>query len=202
MTIAVVDYNAGNTFSVLFALERLGISATLTGDPATIISADGVIIPGVGAAGSAIKYLQAAGLAALLPSLTQPVLGICLGMQLLYEHSDENDTPCLGIIPGTVSRLQARVVPHTGWNQLVATHGPLFNDLPQGHNQYFVHSFAAPIGPHTLAVAEHDGPFSAAVGYKNFYGVQFHPEKSGPEGAQVIDNFLDIVKAKTTANTL
>jgi len=194
MRIAVVDYNAGNTCSVLFALERLGITPTLTADAQVIAAADGVIFPGVGAAGSAMQHLQAAGLDALIATLTQPVLGVCLGMQLLYDSSEENNTNCLGIIPGRVSLLHARIVPHTGWNQLLTTQGPLFAQLPTGHNQYFVHSFAAPVGPYTLAIADHDGAFSAAVGYKNFYGVQFHPEKSGTEGAQVLANFLDIVK--------
>ncbi|MFD2717787.1 imidazole glycerol phosphate synthase subunit HisH [Hymenobacter monticola] len=195
MEIAVVDYKGGNVQSVLFALERLGASATLTADPEVLRKADKVLFPGEGEAASAMAALRAAGLDKVLPTLTQPFLGICLGMQLLGEHSEENDTTMLGLLPFRVQRFVAdptHKVPHMGWNNLQALQGPLFAGLTEADHVYFVHSFYAPVGPYTTAQAVHPAPFSAAVQLGNFYGVQFHTEKSGPTGTRILANFLNL----------
>lgn len=193
MEIAVVDYKGGNVQSVLFALERLGASATLTADPEALRRADKVLFPGEGEASSAMSALRAAGLDRVLPTLTQPFLGICLGMQLLGRHSEENDTPLLGLLPFTVQRFvpdATHKVPHMGWNNLQALHGPLFAGLTAADHVYFVHSYYAPVGAYTTAQAAHPAPFSAAVQHANFHGVQFHTEKSGAVGTRILANFL------------
>ncbi|MGI4762196.1 MAG: imidazole glycerol phosphate synthase subunit HisH [Janthinobacterium lividum] len=221
MNIAVIDYQGGNVQSVLFALERLGVQATLTSDPDVIRRADRVLFPGEGEASSAMRALRAAGLDQVLPTLTQPFLGICLGMQLLGRHSQEGPaggTELLGMLPFDVVRFAppdaTHKVPHMGWNNLHDLQTPLFAGLgssvgpsPQSDSNqapvpallptaadyvYFVHSYYAPVGDYTIAQASYpaDVPFSAGVRYRNFYGVQFHVEKSGPVGEQILKNFL------------
>lgn len=193
MEIAVVDYKGGNVQSVLFALERLGARATLTSDPEVLRKADKVLFPGEGEASSAMEALRAADLHHVLPTLTQPFLGICLGMQLLGQFSEENNTPMLGLLPFTVRRFQpdaVHKVPHMGWNNLHALQGPLFAGLTDADHVYFVHSYYAPVGDYTTAQATHPAPFSAAVQRGNFHGVQFHTEKSGAVGTRILANFL------------
>ena len=193
MKIAVVDYKGGNVQSVLFALERLGARAVLTADPEALRTADKVLFPGEGEASSAMQALRAAGLDRVLPTLTQPFLGICLGMQLLGQHSEENDATMLGILPFRVQRFvpdATHKVPHMGWNNLQELQGPLFAGLAATDHVYFVHSYYAPVGPYTTAQAAHPAPFSAAVQHGNFHGVQFHAEKSGAVGTRILENFL------------
>ncbi|MFC6999983.1 imidazole glycerol phosphate synthase subunit HisH [Rufibacter roseus] len=193
MKTVIVDYKAGNVQSVLFALERLGVQATVTSIAEEIKSADKVIFPGVGEASSAMRSLKANNLDQLLPTLTQPFLGICLGMQLLCQHSEEGDTNMLGIIPVPVKRFEAAIkVPHMGWNNLQHLKSDLFADIKEDEYAYFVHSFYAPVTEHTIAQCAYPDPFSAALQYKNFYAVQFHAEKSGPAGAQILQNFLNL----------
>ncbi|RAK70075.1 imidazole glycerol phosphate synthase subunit HisH [Hymenobacter edaphi] len=195
MEIAVIDYKGGNVQSVLFALERLGVQATLTAEPDAIRRADKVIFPGEGEAASAMRELRAQGLDQLLPTLTQPFLGVCLGMQLLGRHSEEGDTELLGILPFDVQRFQPDAqhkVPHMGWNTLRNLRSPLFRGLREDDYVYFVHSYYAPVGAYTIAEGAHPGPFSAAVQHQNFYAVQFHAEKSGPVGTRILQNFLDL----------
>ena len=193
MEIAVVDYKGGNVQSVLFALERLGAQPILTADPDVLRRADRVLFPGEGEASSAMEALREAGLDKVLPTLTQPFLGICLGMQLLGLHSEENDTPLLGLLPFIVRRFTpdtTHKVPHMGWNNLQALQGPLFAGLTEADHVYFVHSYYAPVGNYTTAQASHPAPFSAAVQHGNFHGVQFHTEKSGAVGTRILANFL------------
>jgi glutamine amidotransferase len=193
MEIAVINYKGGNVQSVLFALERLGCRPTLTADPEAIQRADKIIFPGEGEAASAMRELRAQGLDKLLPTITQPFLGVCLGMQLLGTHSEENDATLLGILPFEVKRFPARPeykVPHMGWNTLQRLRSPLFAGLSAEDYVYFVHSYYAPVGDYTIAEAEYPAPFSAAVQHKNFYAVQFHTEKSGPVGTRILENFL------------
>ncbi|MEM8906645.1 MAG: imidazole glycerol phosphate synthase subunit HisH [Bacteroidota bacterium] len=196
MKIAIIDYNAGNVQSVLFALERLGQAAFLTKDAAAIEGADKVIFPGVGEARSTMSYLKTLGLDRVIPRLRQPVLGICLGMQLLCEHSEENDTPCLGIIPQQVRRFrpqgQLHKVPHVGWNNIQFTPHPLFDQLPDPAFVYFVHSYYVEMGSYTTSTCDYVLPFSASLQKDNFYATQFHPEKSGSIGTQILQNFLAI----------
>ncbi|UOQ51647.1 imidazole glycerol phosphate synthase subunit HisH [Hymenobacter cellulosivorans] len=195
MEIAVIDYKGGNVQSVLFALERLGVRATLTADPEQIRRADKILFPGEGEAASAMHELRAQGLDQVLPTLTQPFLGICLGMQLLGTHSEENDASMLGILPFEVKRFPAAAeykVPHMGWNNLQRLRSPLFAGLREQDFVYFVHSYYAPVGEYTIAEAEYPAPFSAAVQHQNFYAVQFHTEKSGPVGTRILENFLKL----------
>ncbi|MDO6391529.1 imidazole glycerol phosphate synthase subunit HisH [Pontibacter sp. BT731] len=193
MNLVIVDYKAGNVQSVLFALERLGVQATLSSDFETIRAADKVIFPGVGEASSAMAQLRARNLDKLLPTLQQPFIGVCLGMQLLCEHSEEGDTEMLGIIPLPVKRFQTELkVPHMGWNQLEKLQSPLFTGIAEGEYAYYVHSFYVPMSDYTIAQTSYPEPFSAALQYKNFYAAQFHPEKSGAAGSQILENFLAI----------
>lgn len=192
--IAVVKYNAGNIQSVLFALERLGKTADWTDDPETIRRADHVIFPGVGEASSAMQHLRARGLDEVIRSLEQPVLGICLGLQLFCRHSEENDTPCLGIFDVNVLKFKPASsdikVPHMGWNTVDRLQSPLFNNIREGSHLYFVHSYFAETSTQTCATTNYSLPFSAALQHNNFYAVQFHPEKSGAPGQQLLQNFL------------
>ncbi|SHL74840.1 imidazole glycerol phosphate synthase subunit HisH [Hymenobacter psychrotolerans] len=194
MEIAIIDYKGGNVQSVLFALERLGVQATLTADHDVIRRADKVLFPGEGEAASAMRELRAQGLHELLPTLTQPFLGICLGMQLLGRHTQEGGgTDLLGILPFDVVRFSSEQdykVPHMGWNNLQALRGPLFEGLSAEDYVYFVHSYYAPVGGYTIAEAAYPAPFSAAVQHQNFYAVQFHTEKSSAAGTRILENFL------------
>lgn len=194
MSVAIINYNAGNVRSVLFAMDRLGVDAVLTDDHAVIRSADKVIFPGVGEASTTMAYLREKGLDQLIPELTQPVLGICLGMQLLCAHSEENDTPCLGIIPQEVRRFRPQnqeKVPHMGWNAIRDTKTDLFSGVFDEQYVYFVHSFYVEQGPYTIATCDYIRSFSAAVQKDNFFATQFHPEKSGPVGERILTNFLN-----------
>lgn len=194
MKIAVIDSGGANIASVLHALDRLGAEARLTRAAEEIRSAERVILPGVGAAGAAMAQLRAAGLVELIRSLTQPVLGICLGLQLLYESSAEGEVDCLGLIPGRVERLKVDAslrLPHMGWNRLLWTQSedPLARGLEPGDWFYFVHGYAAPT-EHAVAVSEHGQPFAAVVRHGNFAACQFHPEKSASAGTLLLRNFL------------
>ena len=192
---AIIKYNAGNVQSVLHALGRLGETAIWTDDPEEIRRADRVIFPGVGEASSAMQYLRERGLDEVIYNLQQPVLGICLGLQLFCRHSAENDTECLGIFDVDVSKFSSSdhlKVPHMGWNTLYGLAGPLFDGIPENTYAYFVHSFFANQNPDTVATTEYGGIFSAALQRDNFYAVQFHPEKSGATGQQILHNFLKI----------
>ncbi|GMW05799.1 MAG: imidazole glycerol phosphate synthase subunit HisH [Gammaproteobacteria bacterium] len=192
--VAILDGGGANIASLRFALERLGRPSRLTTDETIIRDASHVILPGVGAARPAMERLSANGLDRVIPALTQPVLGICLGMQLLFEASEEDETDCLGIIPGTVRRFDpapGRPVPHMGWNQTRLLHdSPLLEDLPVRCHFYFVHSYAVPVGQHTLASCDYGWEFAAVVGNRNFLATQFHPERSGVAGARLLQNFL------------
>lgn len=193
MTLAVVDSGGANIASVLHALRRLGVEPEFTADAASIRKADRVLLPGVGAAGRAMEVLQSHGLVQVIRELKQPVLGICLGMQLLFESSAEGDVPLLGLIPARLERLPESVglrVPHMGWNAIQSCQTDPFSDPLDGDWFYFVHSYAAPLGPWTLASAEHGMVFSAMVRQANFYGAQFHPERSAAAGARLLENFL------------
>ena len=194
MTIAVVDSGGANIASVLHALGRLGAEPQFTADPETIRTADRVILPGVGAAGHAMNVLQNRSLVDLIRSLTQPVLGICLGMQLLFDSSEEDDASLLGLIPARLARLPEQEglrVPHMGWNAISRKReDPLTKSLDRNWF-YFVHSFAAPIGEWTLSSSRHGTEFSAIVRQDNFCGAQFHPERSARAGAQLLKNFLE-----------
>ena len=192
MTLAIVDVGCGNIGSVGIAFERFGITPLVTGDQAAIASADKVILPGVGAAGYAMEQIRARGLAHTIRSLTQPVLGICLGMQLLFEHSEEEDIDCLGIIPGRVRKLEAapdRPVPHMGWSRLQVQGEAI--GLKEGDYVYFAHSYACDSGPHTAASTDYGRDIPAAVLRDNFIGAQFHPERSGEAGHRFLKAFLD-----------
>lgn len=194
MSVAVVRIGVGNTASVMFALERLGARAALTDDPARVAEAERVLLPGVGAARYAMERLDASGLGAALRAFTRPLLGICLGQQLLYESSEEGDARGLGLIPGSVSKLPASTQspsPHMGWSRLfnVREH-PLTDGLPRDAYTYFVHSYACPLSAQTIAAARHGDEFSAMVSRANAHGCQFHPERSGAAGRRVLENFL------------
>lgn len=193
MKLAIVDVGCGNIGSVAIAFERFGLAPVITGDAGEIASADKVILPGVGAAGYAVEAIETRGLRGPLRDLKQPVLGICLGMQLLFERSEEEDTTCLGIIPGEVRKLEPepdRPVPHMGWSRLdVRDEGV---GLRSGDYVYFAHSFACDDGPYSIAAAEYGRPIPAAVRRGNFLGAQFHPERSGEAGARFLKAFLDL----------
>ncbi|MFH1853278.1 MAG: imidazole glycerol phosphate synthase subunit HisH [Candidatus Neomarinimicrobiota bacterium] len=191
--IAILKYNAGNIRSVANALNRLGVESILTDDPDVLNRADKVIFPGVGEAGSAMTYLQARGLNTVLKQLTQPVLGICLGLQLLGRHSEEGDTSGIGIFAERVRKFPPGAkVPHMGWNNFTTIRGPLFDGIAADEDLYFVHSYYLETGPDTTAVTEYQLPFSAAVQKDNFHAVQFHPEKSAAVGQRLLRNFLSL----------
>ena len=199
MDIVIIKYNAGNIESVNNALQRLGISAEITGNHEKIKAADKVIFPGVGEASTTMAYLKKEGLDTLIPSLKQPVLGICLGLQLMCSHSEEGDTPCLGIFDEKVKRFQpapgmefVTKVPHMGWNTITQLKSNLFDASLNDQFVYFVHSYYATVGKHTAAAGNYIHPFSAALHKENFYATQFHPEKSGTVGAKILENFINL----------
>ena len=194
MDIAIVKYNAGNIYSVENALRRLGVEPTLTDDPERLRKADKVLFPGQGEASGAMSYLNEHGLVDIIRNLTQPVLGICIGQQLLCRHSEEGDVDCIGIFDAEVKRFVPErhedKVPAMGWNSLSDLSSPLFDDLPEKPFVYFVHSYYVPLCEHTIATANYILPYSAALRKDNFFTCQFHPEKSGDVGEQIIRNFL------------
>lgn len=194
MNLSIIQYNAGNIQSVLYALERLGVTATVTDDPASIQASDKVIFPGVGEASTAMVYLKERNLDQLIVSLKQPVLGICLGMQLMCRHSAENDTNCLGIFEEQVLAFKAteivQKVPQMGWNNIMSLKTNLFNGVPENSFVYFVHGYYAGLGENTIATTDYIHAYSSGLHKDNFYGVQFHPEKSAEVGEQIIQNFL------------
>jgi imidazole glycerol-phosphate synthase subunit HisH len=194
MEIAIVKYNAGNIQSVLYALERIGVNAVVTDDEKIIRNADKVIFPGVGEASTAMNYLRERDLDQLLVSLSQPVLGICLGMQLMCAHSEEGDTTCMGIFDEQVKKFKATPgykVPQIGWNDIYDLKTPLFDGISEHSFIYLVHSYYAAIGEHTIATTNYNGPYSTALHRDNFYGVQFHPEKSAEIGERLLSNFIN-----------
>lgn len=197
MNITIVDYHAGNVQSILFALDRIGVSAVLTSDIKKIKSADKVIFPGVGEAKNTMAYLRETGLADTIYNLKQPTLGICLGMQLLCQHSEEGDTDCLNIIPLKVKKFVATApdqkIPHVGWNKIVFKKTmPLLQKNESGDYVYFVHSYYVENGAHTTATCDYILPFSAALQKDNFYATQFHPEKSGDVGELILKEFINL----------
>jgi glutamine amidotransferase len=194
MNVAIVKYNAGNIQSVLYALERLGVTAEVTDDAERLRSADKVIFPGVGEASSAMQSIRAAGLDRVIRELKQPVFGICVGMQLLCQHSEENDTDCLGIIPVEVRRFNSMdgslKVPQVGWNNIYNLQSDLFRDIAENSFIYNVHSYYAADSSYTIATCTYGTSYAAAVKKDNFYGVQFHTEKSAAIGSRILDNFI------------
>ena len=189
--IAIIKYNAGNISSVQNAMKRLGYESVLTDDPQEILSAEKVIFPGVGEAGSTMRYLKEKGLDEVIRCIRQPMLGICLGLQLMCKHSEEGDTNCLGIFDVEVRKFTAtKKVPHMGWNSFSKVEGPLFKNIQTDQDLYYVHSYYAETGPETIATCEYIHPFSAAMQKDNFYATQFHPEKSADVGEQLLRNFL------------
>ncbi len=193
MKIAIIDYGAGNIKSVQFAIQRLGYEAVLTHDEAVIREADKVIFPGVGEASSAMRKLKEVGLDTVIPTLTQPVLGICLGMQLMCRYSEENHTSCLSIFDIDVVKFNGKEkVPQIGWNVIYDLRSELFEGLPEKEFMYLVHSYYVPLCEDTIATTEYGVEYASALGRDNFYGVQFHPEKSSKSGSRIIENFLKL----------
>ena len=194
MKVAVVKYNAGNIQSVMNALRRVGVDPVLTDNPVELRKADRVIFPGQGEASHAMEYLQTHGLDQVIKSLTQPVLGICIGQQLMCEHSEEGNVDCLGIFPARVLRFHPQKheqkVPHMGWNQLENVQDPLLEGINEGAFVYFVHSFYVPTTDYTIATTNHILSFSSAMRKGNFMATQFHPEKSGSVGERIVTNFV------------
>ena len=193
--IAIIDYKMGNLRSVENALRRLGAEFEVTADADKIIRADRVLLPGVGNAAEAMHNLRQAGLPEVIKSLRRPVLGICVGMQVMCRHSEEGDAECMGIFDARVKRFKptpSEKVPHVGWNQIGNLEKKLFTDVKSGSFVYFVHSYYAELCPDTIATTRHGLLFSSALKYENFYGTQFHPEKSGDTGEQIIKNFLEL----------
>ncbi len=199
MNLVIIKYNAGNIQSVLYALERIGVSATVTDDINEIQQADKVIFPGVGEASSAMHYLRARKLDLVIKNLKQPVLGICLGMQLMCRFSEENNVDCLNIFDEDVKyfalaeNTQKLKIPQIGWNNIFDLKSLLFNNVPQNSYTYFVHSYYAALGQHTIATTDYIIPYSAALHKDNFYGAQFHPEKSAGVGEQILKNFVHLI---------
>lgn len=192
---AIIDYGMGNIRSLGNAINRLGEEWVLTSDPATIMNARHVILPGVGSAAEAMDNLRKLGLPEIIWKLRRPVLGICVGMQVMCRHSEEGDAECMGIFDAKVKRFDDTPgikVPHMGWSRISNLESKLFKGIENGAYVYFVHSYYAPLCPDTIATARHPGMFSAALKYENFYGTQFHPEKSGDVGEQILRNFLEL----------
>lgn len=196
MKVVIIKYNAGNIRSVDYALKRLGVEAVITSDEAEIRSADKVIFPGVGEAETTMSFLRTSGLDKLIKDLRQPVLGICLGMQLMCRHSEEGDVDCLGIFDVDVKRFIPQrhedKVPHMGWNTIQQTNSDLFKGFSKSEYVYFVHSYYVPVNDFTAATTDYITPFSAALHKDNYYATQFHPEKSGSVGERILKNFLDL----------
>ncbi|MEQ8241488.1 MAG: imidazole glycerol phosphate synthase subunit HisH [Cyclobacteriaceae bacterium] len=194
MKVAIVKYNAGNVQSLTFALNRLGLEPVLTNDIETLTSADKVIFPGQGEASSAMHSLKSNGLVDVLRNLKQPFLGVCLGMQLMCEFSEENQTDCLGILPLSVKKFESDhlKVPHMGWNTITDLKGPSFKEIKENDYMYFVHSYFVPLSAYTVAQCEYGTKFSTAIQYKNYYAIQPHPEKSADAGMKFLDNFLKL----------
>ena len=193
MNVVILKYNAGNVASVQFALQRIGIEAVVSDDKAVLLSADKIIFPGVGEASSAMNYLHQQDLASFIPTLKQPFLGICLGMQLMCQHSEENDTKALGIFNTRVVKFDDSLkVPQIGWNTIEKLKSPLFNNIEEGAFTYFVHSYYAIDNEQSIATTTYQVPFSSALNTNNFYGVQFHPEKSGKVGQAILQNFINL----------
>lgn len=193
MSVVIVDYNAGNVQSVTYALERLGVSPVLSANPEVIRSANRVIFPGVGEASTAMRFLKERKLDEVIKDLKQPVFGVCLGLQLMCAHSEENNTDCLGIFDVQVKKFQPTLkVPQMGWNNLEHTTGPLFKGIETDSYVYYVHSYYAETSPYTIATTDYVNTFSAALNQDNFYALQAHPEKSGKVGERILQNFLDI----------
>lgn len=191
--IAIIKYNAGNISSVKNALNRLGYEGKLTDDPGEILQAKKVIFPGVGEAGSTMKYLRESGLDQVIRSIKHPMLGICLGLQLMCSHSEEGDTQCLGIFDARVKKFTAtEKVPHMGWNNFTGMEGRLFEGISPEQDMYYVHSYYAEVSEETIARCHYILPFSAAMHKNNFYATQFHPEKSADVGEQLLRNFLEL----------
>jgi imidazole glycerol-phosphate synthase subunit HisH len=194
--VAIIDYGAGNTQSVINCLERIQCPFILTDHAEDITQADKIILPGVGHAATAMQSLKNKGLIDVIKKFEKPLLGICLGMQLLYDFSEEGDTECLGIVPGKIKKFKPQnleKVPHMGWNQIKkSSRDPIFNQVPNGENFYFVHSFFAEVSLYSTTVCDYIHPFTSSCRYNNFYGMQFHPEKSGKAGEQLIQHFLNL----------
>lgn len=203
MKLVIIKYNAGNIQSVLYALERIGMEAIVTDDHTQIKAADKVIFPGVGEASTAMNYLKERGLDTMIKNLQQPVLGICLGMQLMCAYSEENNTECLGIFDEQVKWFKSRKsnaesetsaikVPQIGWNNIYNLKTDLFKGIPENSYCYFVHGYYAALGVHTIATTDYIQPYSSALHKNNFYGTQFHPEKSAAVGEQILKNFINL----------
>ena len=193
MKIVIINYEAGNIQSILFAIERLGYTAVLTNNPEEIKAADKVIFPGVGEASYAMKMLKESGLDTLIPTLKQPVLGICLGMQLMCNHTEEGNTTGLGIFDVDVIKFSPKVkVPQMGWNIIYNLKSDLFKDVAEKEYMYLVHSFYAPLCNETIATTDYEVEYSSALENENFFGTQFHPEKSGDVGEKILGNFLEL----------
>jgi glutamine amidotransferase len=191
--IAIIKYNAGNIRSVQNALNRLGYESVITDDPSEILAAEKVIFPGVGEASSAMKYLREKGLDKTILKVKSPMLGICLGLQLMCQHSEENDTDCLGIFNSKVKKFPSLdIVPHMGWNNFTEVTGALFRSIKKEDDVYYVHSYYAELNEQTVAACDYILPFATAMQQDNFYAVQFHPEKSAVVGAQILKNFLEL----------
>ena len=196
MKVAIIKYNAGNIFSVASALQRIGIEPLITADPDLLQSADKIIFPGVGNAQAAMVHLKKERLDQVIKNMTQPVLGICLGMQILCSHSEEGDSTCLGIFDSTVNRFKQKngdeKIPHVGWNNITNLNSPLLKGLVENDFMYFVHSYYVVQNEYTIATTDYIQPFSAAIAHNNFYATQFHPEKSGSVGESILKNFIDL----------
>lgn len=196
MNVAIIKYNAGNIYSVVNALRRLGVEPELTDSPERLLAADHILFPGQGEAGTTMNYLREHKLDRLIADLRQPVLGICIGQQLLCRHSEEGDTDCIGIFPVDVKRFKPQrhedKVPAMGWNNVGGLKSPLFKDIRPDEYMYFVHSYYVPVCEQTIATADYITPYSAALNKDNFYSTQFHPEKSGKAGEKLLKNFLEI----------
>jgi glutamine amidotransferase len=193
MSTVIIKYNAGNIQSVAFALQRLGTEGIISDNPEEIRRADRVIFPGVGEASSAMRFLQEKNLDVVIKNLKQPVLGVCLGLQLMCEFSEENNTECLNLLPTKVKRFGTNLkTPHVGWNQAFNLNAALFRGVAEGSYFYFVHSYFAGVNPHTIAETEYGNRFSAAIQFNNFMATQFHPERSGKNGEIILKNFLDL----------